>query len=234
MHVSRRADHSPKLFFIRTIAAQIHFLTALLAFVGLLALLYLTRDYSYLHQWGVSVFGATSCLVFIVSAVYHFLHDGYESSARLGYIMELLDQSAIYLFIAGTYTPMVLNALNPASRFSFLVLVWSIAIVGIFYTFFRPYLWGWLQKRMVYTGGFLMMGWTLLIKIQEILHNMSSPSVLFLFLGIFFYSVGAVVYATKRPKLLEGIFSYHELWHLLVTLGFLSHFGMVASFYIKF
>ena len=76
------------------------------------------------------------------------------------------------------------------------------------------------------------MGWALVVRIEEIWTNLSTTAILFLVSGGISYTIGAVVYATKKPRLFEPIFGFHELWHLFVLLGFVFHYLLVLSFYL--
>jgi len=231
MHISKRDDHSLKLFLKRTVAAQTHFLTAIAALVGLLILAPVALKAGSWHFWGTVVFGVTAFMVFSVSATYHFLHDGYKMSDKLSNRFEMFDQWTIYLFIAGTYTPFLLNVIEPPWRQILMVAAWTMATTGILYTAFKHKLPEWAQSRAVYTCLFVLMGWTLLVRAGEIFDNLSQVG-LFLFVGgSLAYSIGAIVYATQRPKLFEGVFGFHELWHVFVTVGYLSHFALICYFY---
>ena len=177
------------------------------------------------------IYGVTSIIVLGTSTTYHFLYDGFHISNRLERFLEDCDHFAIYLFIAGTYTPFVWNAVAPPWRGILLALVWIIAIVGILYTHFKPRLPIWAQHRFLYTGIFIALGWTGIVRFQEISQSLQPDSKLYLFLGGMCYSLGAVVYATKWPRLWPGTFGFHELWHVAVLVGFGFHYFMVLSFY---
>jgi hemolysin III len=231
MHVKKRLDHSWWKFFKRTIAAQTHFATALLAIVGLVMLLPVSAKMGPLHLWGTITFSVTAILVFGTSAIYHFLHDGYEASPQLTVLLEKLDQWAIYLFIAGTYTPFLINVVASPWREILMVSVWVMALTGILYTAFRHKFPVWAQSRIVYTAVFLLMGWTVLVRMGEVWQKLSMLGLALLLSGAVSYSVGAVCYIVKKPRLFEGVFGFHELWHVLVTLGFAFHFALVWNFY---
>ncbi len=231
MRVSRRPDHSTKKFWLSTVSAQLHLMGCILMLVGSIFLLPLALPVGPAHFWACVTFIVSGCLVFAVSATYHFLGDGFEASPRLHEVLEDLDHYSIYLFIAGTYTPFLLNAVADPWTKPLLFLVWFSAIVGILYTRFRPKLPKFLQSRAVYTGIFVMMGWILVIRFNEIIETVSSSRLWLLALGGAAYSLGAVVYATKKPKLWVGVFGFHELWHLMVLIGAGFHFFLVLSFY---
>lgn len=232
MKLSHRKDTTPWLFFKRTIAAQMHLLTFFLALAGLVVLLPIAYEHGGpVHFWGTLVFGVTAMMVFGTSAVYHFMHDGMDMCPTLTDVMEKLDQYAIYLFIAGTYTPFLLNVIVSPWREVLMVAIWAIALSGILYTAFRHKLPQWAQSRAVYTSVFVLMGWALMVRAGEIAERLNWVGIGLLLGGALAYSIGAVVYVTKKPKLFEGIFGFHELWHGFVTLGFAFHYFMVISFY---
>ena len=228
----RRPDHTTALFLKRTIAAQIHLVGFFLACVGLALLLYRTWSFADpLQFWACATFGLTAMLVFGVSATYHTLSDGLEISPRLDRIFEDLDHFSIYLFIAGTYTPVLLTTLQGPFRIPMLVLIWLIAICGIGYTHVKPKLPRWMQHRYFATGIFVAKGWVALLRIGAVVAGLSNFAFAMLALGAFSYTAGAVVYASKRPILFKDIFGFHELWHVMVLAGFVFHYLMILSFY---
>ena len=234
MRVFRRIDHSPSLFIRRTVSAQIHTFALLLICVGMAVLLPRAREVGWSHFWACLVFLATGFLLFLTSSAYHFLHDGYEISSRLAVFLEDLDHYCIYLFIAGTYTPVLLNAVENPWRRYVLVSIWAIAVAGILYTRVKPYLFPVLRSRMVYTGLFVVMGSLLAVRAGEIYRKISALQACLVMGGVVAYWLGAIGYATRRPVLAAGWFGYHELWHCMVLLGATLHFLFVFSFYASF
>ncbi len=89
----------------------------------------------------------------------------------------------------------------------------------------------WARHRFFYTGIFLLMGWLLLIRIGEIFNNLSWSSLALLGAGALSYSVGALIYACKRPNIWKGVFGFHELWHVMVVFGYTFHYLLVLNFY---
>ena len=233
MHIARRENRSKRAFLKRTVSAQIHLFTAIAAIVGLFWLVPVASKSGPEHVWGAIVFGVTAVMVFAVSGSYHVLHDGYQISLKLAHRLETLDQCSIYLFIAGTYTPFLINAIAQPWKGALMVAVWMMAALGIVYTAFRHHLPQWAQSRAVYTSMFVIMGWTLLIRAGEICHKLTPLQMTLFMGGIAAYSIGAGVYGTKKPKLFVGVFGYHELWHVFVTAGFCFHYAMIWCFYLK-
>ncbi len=185
------------------------------------------------HFWASAAFLVTGVLVFTASSIYHFLGDGFDISEDLALQLNRLDHFSIYLFIAGTYTPFILAAVSAPWRIPLIVLIWAIAIVGILYTWLKPMLPEFLQHRAVYTSVFVLMGWTIIIRISDVFYALSWAKLGLLVVGGLAYSVGAIVYATERPKLFEGFIGAHELWHLLVLLGASCHYFLILSFYLN-
>lgn len=230
-HVSRRSDHSTPLFWKRTVSAQLHALGSIAMIAGAFYLLPLARRAGAEHLGACVAFLVTGIAVFSVSSLYHFLTDGYEGSEKLHVFFENLDHFAIYLFIAGTYTPFLINAVSAPWQVPLLVGIWLIAILGISYTWFKPRLPTILQSRGVYTFIFVAMGCTLVVRMGEIYSHLNAMKLELLAGGALAYVLGAVCYATRRPKLFEGFFGFHELWHVMVLTGAGLHYLLILSFY---
>lgn len=222
--ISKRDASTPLSFFLRTISCQIHFIGILVAVIGLNFMLRSSKyEVGSPQFFSILAFGVTSILVFFTSTLYHLLHDGFQIHPNLELHLENLDHLAIYLFIAGTYSPFLLETVAEPWSTILLWIVWVTAIVGILYTYFKYLLPKWAQHRFVYTGMFVLMGWLLLIRIGEIINTLQWLPLTFLAMGAISYTIGAAVYATKKPNFKKNVFGFHELWHLLVLLGFICH-----------
>lgn len=231
MKVSRRLDHTPALFWARTVSAQLHAAGFLLLIVEAFVLLPAAWSVGVNHFWACLVYLVTGAFVFSFSSAYHFMHDGWQVSTKLETFLENLDHFGIYLFIAGTYTPVLLNTVSERWRGTLLVAIWSLGFLGIAYTVLKPHLWRPLRHRFVYTSIFLAMGWFLLIRAGEIFSGLSGLQ-LFLFTGgIVSYCLGAAVYASRWPNLFGRLFGYHELWHVSVIAGAQFHYFLILTFY---
>jgi hemolysin III len=228
-----RSDHNLLEFFRRTVSAQLHTVGLFLMFPAgayLLPLAYHSGGWP--HFLACLAFIVTGSLVFFASSLVHFAADGFDIDPSLHRFLENLDHYSIYLFIAGTYTPFVLSAISQVWQVPILIAIWTIAIVGILYTTFKRKLPPRLRSRAVDTGIFVLMGWTLVIRINEVLFEVPRDAFHFLVAGGLAYSIGAVVYVIKRPKLFAGFFGYHELWHVLVLIGAGFHYLMILSLYL--
>jgi len=193
---------------------------AILSILGLGILLYLgrgdtTRELSYM------VYGISLVFMFSASAVYHLKN----SSERATLFLRKLDHSAIYLLIAGTYTPICLIFFSSFWRIGLLVIVWSFALIGIIVklSVIRA-------PRWITAGIYLVMGWLCLMALGDILRALQPGALAWLVAGGLFYTVGAVIYITKRLDFIPGKFGFHEVWHIFVILGAFSHFMLIALF----
>lgn len=230
-YVSLRSDHSRALFFKRTISAQIHFVAAILVLVATACLLPRVVPFGFWDLCSVLVFGLSGFLVFGSSAGYHFLIDGFDVSDRLASFLQTIDHTAIFIFIAGSYTPFLLRVEEETWKIPLLCMVWGVAIVGALYTAFRRKLPQWAQHRIVRTSLYLLMGWIAVFRLREVSSHLSSHNFMYLVGGGVAYSLGAVVYATKWPRLIPGVFGFHELWHLFVVAGGALHFCLIFGLY---
>jgi hemolysin III len=168
---------------------------------------------------GAAIFAATLTGLYGVSAAYH---RGRWSERALR-VMRRLDHSMIFVFIAGTYTPVTLLALRPAWGITLLVLAWSGAAVGVLVTVLRLERW--------HVAGFVMylvLGWLAVVAAPQLASSLSRTELSLLIVGGLLYTVGAVVLARKRPDPHPAVFGYHEVWHAFVVGANACHFALVA------
>jgi hemolysin III len=167
---------------------------------------------------GGAVFLTASVLLFGTSGVYHRGTWGARGQA----ILRRMDHSNIYVFIAATYTPLALILLDGASRMILLVLIWSAAVGGLLFRLL------WLSApRWLYTVLYIAMGWTALGWLGAFYHA-AGPAVLILILaGGICYTLGAIVYARKRPDPSPAWFGYHEIFHVGTIAGFVCHYAAI-------
>jgi hemolysin III len=197
-----------------------HFWAAVVATAGLILLLYLGWGNT-LRVLSLLLYGLSLVLMFASSAAYHLV----QSGPRLMRWLRTLDHSAIYLLIAGTYTPICLHFFTGFWRGGMLILIWSLALVGIAVKLFILR-----GPRWLTAGIYLVMGWIAVSAIGEMLRVMPPAALLLLALGALFFSLGAVIYISKQPDFVPGVFGFHELWHIFVILGCLSHFLLIAVY----
>jgi len=195
----------------------LHFGAAPLAFVLGLGLLVATPDAGL--RLAVAVYVATTLLLFGVSASYHLGAGGPRTNAFLN----RLDHANIYLFIAGSYTPLAAAFANRRTGRLLLVLVWAIAIVGLFVrVFWRG------APRWLAVGSYLALGWVAILFLPVIWGDFGGVVVGLLALGGVLYSIGGVTYARKRPDPHPDWFGYHEVFHAYTIAAYLSQFAAIA------
>lgn len=158
----------------------------------------------------VAVHGATLCLLYLSSTLYHSLPPG-----RAKHVWNLFDHASIYLLIAGTYTPitLALATRQPVWGWGLFGVIWGLALLGIVFQacFLHRF-------RALSTLTYLAMGWLVLIAIQPMWQLLGPRGFLWIALGGACYSLGVVFYAWTRPRFT------HAVWHLFVLAGSLLHF----------
>ncbi|GAA1470625.1 PAQR family membrane homeostasis protein TrhA [Microbacterium thalassium] len=160
-----------------------------------------------------AVFMATSLLLFGNSALYHRFNWGPTTKA----VLKRIDHANILLLIAGTYTPIAVLALPTQKSIVLLSLVWGGAILGILFRVF------WIHApRWLYVALYLVLGWAAVMYIVDLVMANVAMMVLVVVGGLL-YTVGAVVYALKRPNPWPGHFGFHEIFHVCTVLAFLCH-----------
>jgi len=167
------------------------------------------------------IYGISLVLLFSASAAYHLVN------ARPGTIQILrkLDHSAIFVLIAGTYTPICYNFFTGFWQWGLLSIIWGIAIVGIVLKMFYIR-----TPRWLTAGIYLVMGWLCVLALPEMLARIPNGGLLWLLAGGVFYTVGAIIYSTKALNLFPGRFGFHEVWHIFVMFGALAHFVIIAVY----
>jgi hemolysin III len=160
-----------------------------------------------------AVFMATSLLLFGVSAVYHRV----DWSPPVKAVFRRLDHANIFLLIAGTYTPLSVNALPFDKGLTLLILVWSGALLGIGFRVF------WIRApRWSYVPLYVLLGWAALLYVVDIV-RFDLTAVILIGIGGVAYTTGAMFYGFKRPNPIPGVFGFHELFHACTVIAFLCH-----------
>ena len=197
-----------------------HLGAAAAAAVGLGVLVYLARGNA-AKAVSLSLYGITLILMFSASAAYHMAQVG----PRVLLVLRKLDHSAIYLLIAGTYTPICLTYFTGFWRGGMLAIIWSLALAGIVVKIFVIS-----APRGLTAGIYLLMGWLAIAAIRQILTALPTGALVWLVLGGIFFTAGAVIYVLKKPDPWPGRFGFHEIWHIFVILGAFSHFVLMAAY----
>lgn len=189
-------------------------LAAALAAIPLLFQLSESKPSGVVNVAGSAVFAATLVLLYASSMLYHALPEG-----RLRLILLRLDHGAIYLFIAGSFTPFALDSLDNAWGASLLALVWALALSG-----FILKACGRLSHPLVSTGLYLLMGWTVLTIATPLIQRLPQSGMLWLLAGGVAYTVGVAFFV------LDSRMRYaHAVWHGFVVVGTSCHFAAILG-----
>lgn len=210
-------------YFREPVSGFSHLLGALVSLVGLVALILkaLTfKEYKYLSLTSAIIFGLSLIFLYTASSVYHLV----KSSEGVIKFLRKLDHSMIYVLIAGTYTPICLISLNGYWRWSIFISIWSLALLGILFKMI------WFNApRWLSTAFYLLMGWLVIIAFSPLSKVLPTMGITWLVLGGIFYTIGGIIYALKLPNF-SAKFGFHELFHIFVLFGSLSHFLLVYNY----
>jgi hemolysin III len=202
------------------VSGLIHLFSAVLALAGLIVLLIHTQGQG-LKQFSMAVYGLSLVTLFSASTIYHLAKPAEKTLLKL----RKFDHSAIYILIAGSYTPICIAFFNGFLRWGFLALIWAIALAGVIVKLFIIN-----TPRWVTAGIYLIMGWMAVLVIKPMLQSMPAAALWWMLAGGLTYSIGAVIYITKKLDFLPGVFGFHEVWHVFVSLAALCHFIMIYQY----
>jgi len=195
-----------------------HLIGAVLALVGFGALLTISIQE---HDWRLIssfiVFGITLILLYTMSTLYHSFRP-----PRLKRIFQKLDHVSIYLLIAGTYTPYMLVSLKEHNGLAMLILVWTLALIGLLLDIFTPKRIEWLQVLI-----YLSMGWLCTLNYADMQAAIPSAGVVWLTAGGIAYTAGIFFYVMDNMKKLRHA---HGIWHLFVLSGSVCHFISITAY----
>lgn len=171
------------------------------------------------------VFGLSMIELYTVSAIYHV---GWWKGRRRA-VLRGFDHANIFILIAGTYTPVCVNVLSGWLRVTILALIWILAVAGVAGTVFTLRFPRWLS-----TGLYVGMGWVALIPAPVLIRLLPLEAIGLLVGGGVLYTVGAVIYALKRPNPFPRVFGYHEIFHLFVIAGGAAFLIMIWGWVVPF
>lgn len=182
--------------------------------VGLTVLVTLAAIYG--DAWRVvsfSIYGATLILLYLVSTLYHSF-----PQPRVKHIFRTLDHAAIYLFIAGTYTPFMLLTVRGVLGWTLLTIVWSLAALGAIWKLFFIG-----RFKAVALAAYIFMGWIAVIAVKPMVTNLSTAGISLVVAGGVVYTLGVLFYKWRRLPY------NHAIWHLFVLAASICHFFAVVT-----
>ena len=169
------------------------------------------------------IYGAGLCLMLAASALYHRL----KCSPGVRSLLCRIDHSAIYVFMAASYTPVGLLVLEGTTRWVVLGSVWAGAVGGVALSV------AWVTApRVLFAISYLALGWVIVIAFPQLKSALDLTPILLFGIGGVLYSVGAVIYATRRPDPWPRTFGFHEIFHALVVAAAVIHFVAMAGWVI--
>lgn len=195
----------------------LHGSAALASVIGLVLLVVRNRGNGWVTL-ALLVYGGSLVMMFTTSSLYHSVPWGDRWKAR----MRRLDHTGIFLVVAGSYTPFAVVALDGVWQWGSLLVVWSMGIAGIVIKF---------VERRIRLGLSVtlqsIMGWGAVIPMFELARRLGGETVAWIALGGLLYTAGMIFMLTNWPRLAPRVFSHHELFHVLVVGGALTHFLVV-------
>jgi hemolysin III len=168
----------------------------------------------------VAIYGAALAALFGGSALYH----RWPGPVRFKPVLQRIDHSTIFVFIAASYTPIALIVLHGALAWMILAIAWAGAAAGVAFSL------GWIDApRIVHAGSYLTLGWLAVIALPQLLGELRVAPLVLLGAGGLLYSVGAVIYASQRPNPWPRTFGFHEIFHVLVIAAAAAQYAAVVG-----
>lgn len=198
--------------------AVTHGIGIVLSIVGLVVLVVQAVEHGRVRAIvGASVFGTTLILLYVASTLYHSIP---LVQAKL--VLRTLDHSAIYVLIAGTYTPVALVSLHGPWGWSLLAVVWGLAVFGISLRM-TP----WNHFRVLRIALYVVMGWLILVAARPLYDHIGRTGMLLFIVGGVFYTAGIGFYLWKRLRY------HHAIWHAFVLAGSVLHYFAILMYVIR-
>lgn len=193
-----------------------HFAGLVLSVIGLVLLILRAIDLE--NTWTIisfPIFGLSMITLYLASTLYH-----YSKNPKVRYRLNIFDHAAIYVLIAGSYTPFALVSLNGKEGYTIFLIVWTIALFGII---FKIFFIG--RFNILSTVLYVAMGWLIIFSSQTLLKNLNFNGLMWLVSGGISYTIGAALYSINKIKL------NHAIFHVFVLLGTFCHF-IAVYFYV--
>ncbi len=205
-------------------SAITHFIGMMMAlFSAIPLLLKAHKQPELVYTVSLAIFIFSMFLLYTASTVYHT----FDSSPKINRILKKFDHMMIFVMIAGSYTPICLVVLRGTVGIGMLILIWSIALVGILIKGLWVYCPKWVSSII-----YIAMGWTCVLAFVPLLEALPHGAFLWLLAGGVIYTIGGVIYALKLPLFNKRhqYFGSHEIFHLFVLAGSICHFVLMYRF----
>lgn len=166
----------------------------------------------------ILIYGMSVTLLFSASALYHYKKKEENEKS----LWRTLDHISIFFMIAGTYTPICVLVLGGAWGVSILAVQWGLVVLGLILKLI------WLRSpRWLTTAIYLAMGWIAVVALKPLYDHTSLEAMLLLLAGGILYSLGAVIYAVKKPNPFPGLFGFHEIFHVFILAATAVHYLLI-------
>ncbi len=204
-----------------------HLVGAILSVPITIVLLFFGAKYGTVwHIVSFGIFGASLLALYTASTVYHLIPKTAKTEVTKLRARKI-DHMMIYILIAGTYTPICLVSLRGAWGYTIISIIWAIATVGVIFKIFvlndNKIL------RYVSTSLYLFMGWLIIVALYPLVKTVDTITMVFMALGGISYTIGAVIYAIKKPTIKVEWLSFHDIFHFFVLIGSLFHVMMMFT-----
>jgi len=202
------------------ISTLTHFIPFIAAIVGLVFLIVVSKG-SVSKLVTMTIYGVSMIILYGASTVYHWV----RTTPNKELVLKKIDHIAIYILIAGSYTPVFYYGLEGSWRLAMLISVWSLAVIGVVLK-----IWFIHAPRYVSTAFYVSLGWIALVPFFQLIHQLPLGALILMISGGVTYTVGAIIYATKWLDFFPNRFGFHEIFHLFVVAGSVIHFIMIAVY----
>ncbi|KAA3606057.1 MAG: hemolysin III family protein [Planctomycetota bacterium] len=167
------------------------------------------------------VYGATMVSLYLASTVLHV----HRWSPAVMQFLRKIDHIAIFMFIAGTYTPLALVMVGGSIGWLVFSLAWAIAVFGIIFKF------AWIDApRWLSSTVYLLAGWLALLFVKPLVDIVPTGGLMWLLGGGFFYTAGSLIFTFRWPNPIPRVLGFHEIWHFTVLAGSICHFILMAVY----
>lgn len=203
-------------------SALTHFVTFIASIVGLVFLIILSQN-NVSKLITMTIYGISVIFLYGASSLYHWVY----ATPQKTLLLRKLDHIAIYLLIAGSYTPVFYFGLAGAWKWAMLIAVWAIALIGAFLK-----IWFIQIPRYVSTAFYITLGWIAVVPFLQLFKNLPAEAVFLMVSGGVAYTIGGIVYAARCFNFFPNRFGFHEIFHLFVMAGSILHFFMILEYFV--
>lgn len=199
-----------------------HLVGFVAAIIGLVILI--LRSYGNLSSLiTMVIYGSSLVLLYGASSIYHLLN----TSDKQAILLRKADHTSIFILIAGCYTPVFYHALDGYWQIVMLTLVWVFCLAGVILKS------AWINvPRLVSTALYVIMGWLAVVPFYQLTQNLPLQAILLMIGGGIFYTIGAVIYATKKLNPFPPLVGFHEVFHFLVLAGSITHYVLMLKYIV--